>query len=193
MKTNDEIGASVEPLRKPAAPQAVQAAVPDAGQSRFKGEKDWHWCSPEHVAMVLATPSEWQGYEARYLYAHAAPAHPAEGVPATIRMLDDRAAFEASVQKEHYWEGIRENLFDRLPSGKYAVVGIERHWQTWMAALAGTQPAAPGQRAPLTDAQIKEGRNAVNDDPDDRPEPWAFREGVKFAERMHGITQEKQG
>ena len=49
------------------------------------------------------------------------------------------------------------------------------------------------QRAPLTDAQIKEGRNAVNDDPDDRPEPWAFREGVKFAERMHGITQEKQG
>ena len=51
--------------------------------------------------------------------------------------------------------------------------------------------AAPGK--PLTDAQIKEGRNAVNDDPDDRPEPWAFREGVKFAERMHGITQEKQG
>ena len=49
------------------------------------------------------------------------------------------------------------------------------------------------QRAPLTDAQIKEGRNAVNDDPDDRPEPWAFREGVKFAERMYGITQEKQG
>ena len=49
------------------------------------------------------------------------------------------------------------------------------------------------QRAPLTYAQIKEGRNAVNDDPDDRPEPWAFREGVKFAERMHGITQEKQG
>lgn len=50
--------------------------------------------------------------------------------------------------------------------------------------------AAPSK--PLTDAQIKEGRNAVNDDPDDRPEPWAFREGVKFAERMHGITQEKR-
>lgn len=44
----------------------------------------------------------------------------------------------------------------------------------------------------LTDAQIKEGRRAVNDDPDDQPEPWAFREGVKFAERMHGITKEKQ-
>lgn len=53
--------------------------------------------------------------------------------------------------------------------------------------------AASQARVPLTDAQIKEGRNAVNDDPDDRPEPWAFREGVKFAERMHGITQEKQG
>ena len=53
--------------------------------------------------------------------------------------------------------------------------------------------ASQAQRVPLTDAQIKEGRNAVNDDPDDRPEPWAFREGVKFAERMHGITQEKQG
>ncbi len=58
-----------------AAPQAVQPAVPVGGQSRFKGEKDWQWCAAEHVAMVLATPSEWQNYEVRYVYAH-----PAEGI-----------------------------------------------------------------------------------------------------------------
>ena len=60
---------------QPAAPQAVQPAVPVGGQSRFKGEKDWQWCAAEHVAMVLATPSEWQNYEVRYVYAH-----PAEGI-----------------------------------------------------------------------------------------------------------------
>lgn len=80
------IGAGgVEPLRKQvAAPQAVQAAVPVGGQSRFKGEKDWQWCSAEHVAMVLlATPSEWQNYEVRYVYAH-----PAEGVPVQVVELE---------------------------------------------------------------------------------------------------------
>lgn len=66
-----------------AAPQAVQAAVPVGGQSRFKGEKDWQWCSAEHVAMVLATPSEWQNYEVRYVYAH-----PAEGAPAQVVELE---------------------------------------------------------------------------------------------------------
>lgn len=60
-------------------------------------------------------------------------------------------------------------------------------------AEAVHQIQEPTVNQQLTDAQIKEGRRAVNDDPDDQPEPWAFREGVKFAERMHGITQEKQG
>ena len=80
---------------------SAQAAVPVAGQSRFKGEKDWHWCSPEHVAMVAATPSEWQGYEARYLYAHAAPAHPAEGVPAQIETL--RAELAEETEAAENW------------------------------------------------------------------------------------------
>ncbi|CAM4401869.1 hypothetical protein COAQ111491_22050 [Comamonas aquatilis] len=46
---------------------------PVSGQSRFTGQK-WEPCAAEHVAMVLATPHEWQGYEVRYLYAA-----PAEG------------------------------------------------------------------------------------------------------------------
>ena len=39
--------------------------------------------------MVLATPSEWQGYEARYLYAHPTTAHPAEGVPAQCPNINE--------------------------------------------------------------------------------------------------------
>ncbi|WP_274754765.1 MULTISPECIES: hypothetical protein [Comamonas] len=163
----EAIGAGgVEPLRKPAAaPQAVQAAVPEAIEQMAV---DRYKVVPSHESMFhrwavvadngaqqlyIGREGECQNMARKFMGAfldgafvamqNATPAHPAEGVPATIRMLDDRAAFEASVQKEHYWEGIRENLFDRLPSGKYAVVGIERHWQTWMAALAGTQPAAP--------------------------------------------------
>ena len=54
-----------------AAPQAVQAAVPVGGQSRFKGEKDWQWCSAEHVAMVLATP--WSGRTTRFAMCTCTP------------------------------------------------------------------------------------------------------------------------
>lgn len=63
---------------------------------------------------------------------------------------------------------------------------------THKPAEAVHQIQEPTVNQQLTDAQIKEGRRAVNDNPDDQPEPWAFREGVKFAERMHGITKENQ-
>ena len=48
------------------------------------------------------------------------------------------------------------------------------------------QPA----REPLSNEQIKKGQKEGYD-VDDRPEPWAFREGVKFAERAHGIGGDK--
>lgn len=43
-------------------------------------------------------------------------------------------------------------------------------------------------RVPLTDAQIKSGRRTLPYDIEDAPEPWAFFEGVRFAELHHGIT-----
>ena len=46
---------------------------------------------------------------------------------------------------------------------------------------------------PLTDAQIKSGRLALAFESEDSPEPWAFREGVRFAEEHHGITAAQQG
>jgi hypothetical protein len=118
----------VVPVYLAAAPQAVQTAVPVAGQSRFKGEKDWHWCSPEHVAMVLATPSEWQGYEARYLYAHAAPAHPAEGV------ANEDEAFEKWWSTPHVW-----GLGHKAAQRSAFAAGV--------AHAAATQPAALGMDA----------------------------------------------
>lgn len=45
---------------------------PVAGQARFTG-CEWSECAPEHVAVVLANPSEWPAYEVRYLYAEPAP------------------------------------------------------------------------------------------------------------------------
>ena len=52
-----------------------------------------------------------------------------------------------------------------------------------------TNPA-PQEKQPLTEEQIREGRKAVTDDPEDQPEPWAFKMGVWFAERHHGIKGE---
>ena len=108
---------------------------------------------------------------------------------ALIQSLHARVQeLEAQVQRAAEVEraAILERVKNRAVAGALLV-------EDFRFIVADRGPAAPGQRAPLTDAQIKEGRNAVNNDPDDRPEPWAFREGVKFAERMYGITQEKQG
>lgn len=80
----EAIGAGgVEPLRKctklhqiaePVLSSAQSGEqVPVAGQSRMFGG-EWGWCSVEHVAMVLAAPSEWKDYEVRYLYTHPSPA-----------------------------------------------------------------------------------------------------------------------
>lgn len=48
-------------------------------------------------------------------------------------------------------------------------------------------PAAPQPAQPLTDEQINAGRQALPYDIEDKPEPWSFKEGVRFAERKHGI------
>ena len=40
----------------------------------------------------------------------------------------------------------------------------------------------------MTDEQVKSARRSVCDDPDELPEPWAFRMGIRAAEAHHGIT-----
>ena len=106
MKTNDEIGASVEPLRKPAAPQAVQAAVPEAIEQMAV---DRYKVVPSHESMFhrwavvagngtqqlyIGREGECQNMARKFMGAfldgafvamqNAAPAHPAEGVPASV-------------------------------------------------------------------------------------------------------------
>lgn len=83
----DAIGAGgVEPLRKPAAPQAVQAAVPLFWVRLLR---DGLYEGPVHNNSVGGKmlrdekPGEWHP-----LYLHTAPAHPAEGVPAQSYVAD---------------------------------------------------------------------------------------------------------
>lgn len=46
-------------------------------------------------------------------------------------------------------------------------------------------------RQPLTDAQINDHRLALAYDSEDLPDPWDFKQGVRAAERAHGIGGEK--
>ena len=48
----------------------------------------------------------------------------------------------------------------------------------------------PAQRQPLTDAQINDHRLALPYDGEDLPDPWDFKQGVRAAERAHGIGGE---
>ena len=43
------------------------------------------------------------------------------------------------------------------------------------------------KREPLTDAQINDHRLALPYDGEDLPDPWDFKQGVRAAERAHGI------
>lgn len=66
---------------------------PVAGQCRFSGSQ-WSECAIEHVAMVLANPAEWQGYEVRYLY--AAP-QPVARAPLTDEQIKDEASYHGFI------------------------------------------------------------------------------------------------
>ena len=52
-----------------------------------------------------------------------------------------------------------------------------------------THPQPP--RQPLTDQQINDHRLALAYDSEDLPDPWDFKQGVRAAERAHGIGGEK--
>ena len=52
-----------------------------------------------------------------------------------------------------------------------------------MALYTHPQP----KREPLTDAQINDHRLALPYDGEDLPDPWDFKQGVRAAERAHGI------
>lgn len=80
-----------------AVQESAAEQIPASGQSRFHGQK-WAECSVEHVAMVLAAPHEWKGYEVRYLYAAPVQAAPAAvAVPAKLPTSDEIRAIARSV------------------------------------------------------------------------------------------------
>ena len=55
----------------------------------------------------------------------------------------------------------------------------------------GATEMVTAARQPLDDKAILQGRTDGYD-AEDRPEGWAFTQGVRFAEHAHGITQEPQ-
>lgn len=59
--------------------------------------------------------------------------------------------------------------------------------QARLATLWGYEKPRP-TRQPLTDAQINDHRLALPYDGEDLPDPWDFKQGVKAAERAHGIV-----
>ena len=86
-------------------------------------------------------------------------------------VTDERQAFEK-------WLGIR-------PCG----AAHDLAWSAWKArAILALRPV----QVPMTDEQVKAVSRSVCDDPDELPEPWAFRMGIRVAEAHHGIKPKEQ-
>ena len=71
----------------------------------------------------------------------------------------------------------------------------DRRGREWWEARFGKPPEiecpdckAPASK-PLTDEQINEHRLALGYDHENLPDPWDFKQGVKAAERAHGIKE----
>ena len=84
---------------------------------------------------------------------------------------------------EHEWSGsgLRHLHFERhAPTVRDEVVR-----PVWTPLYPRPQP-----RQPLTDAQINGHRLALPYNGEDLPDPWDFKQGVRAAERAHGIGGE---
>ena len=66
-------------------------------------------------------------------------------------------------------------------------VGVISQIENMVCGLVRQQPP----RQPLTDQQINDHRLALAYDSEDLPDPWDFKQGVRAAERAHGIGGEK--
>ena len=159
----EAIGAGgVEPLRKQvAAPQAVQAAVPATNHSETPNSSTiivpYGWklvpddATPEWVTNLEALP-DWREAVGECIkrFLAAAPAHPAEGVPA-------QAVGEMTAERASYF--MRRFLKEEKLLGPNEQAAL--HYV--ISQLAATQPAAQGLEADLTDEQIDEAFNQMPD------------------------------
>jgi hypothetical protein len=74
------------------------------------------------------------------------------------------------------------------PAGHFFVNDYGR-WEESSSGVGTPLYTHPAPRKPMTKKQIDEVRNALTFDIEDTPEPWAFREGVRAAERFHDIKE----
>ena len=198
-----------------AAPQAVQPAVHVAHRHKFtdghrtlkqdvfsaihdysatKPEQDHDdsesWESWFEAAFDLLGTRVGQIFEEHAERDAAAPAHPAEGVPAQVHsaLADARAVLLS----------INRGDSQRIKVGDDVCYWQRDEWVQWAikevlplveAALAATQPAAQGMDADLTDEQIDEAFNQMPDGAAGFLKSWGYRQ---FA-RAVLAAQAKQG
>lgn len=127
-----EYGTKLYPA--PAAPQAVQAAEPGWKVVPVKPTPEMTKAG-DAKTWVLPSKDCWEAMLA------AAPAHPAEGVPAqAVPEIDERAAFDDFFRKRNRLHPDTDTTFRS---------DAAEPWKYWKAraALAATQPAAQGMDA----------------------------------------------
>ena len=122
--------------RAVAALSQPSPAVPVAGQSRFSGVA-WGQCDIEHVAMVLAAPDEWKGYEVRYLYAAPQPTEQPATQAEAERAMARRLLWLAFVWNDHNFGAAHDEA--RKEAARHGITNWDEA-NAWLAAPTTEQP-----------------------------------------------------
>lgn len=132
---------------------------PAAAQSRFIAtDQEWLPCNVAHSRMVLAEPTAWAGYEARYLYTaeqvRTAIQQAAGAVPEGWRLVPD----EPTLKMLHAGWDVDELV---TPDKTYrAMLGAAPQLRSEKISVLSASPAPPKQQpvhlggVPLTTAEL---------------------------------------
>lgn len=172
---------------------------------RHQGKDCWYWQNDgeDHLeSLTSSLPVVIRADHLRDLLKGANPPAPAHATGDTNERRHDglRPALHGIVALGGCTSGALADLLWASPNvmGLNAELGLTmdqlvrlaRTVLTAAQAPAAGEPATqqPAERVPLTDAEIAEGRYRVwANELEDAPEPWAFLQGARFAERAHGI------
>lgn len=95
--------------------------------------------------------------------------------------------------KEHFGlDQRRDDTVINRSTGRFHDAQRYRDFAAAVLAIAKWGQPAQAQAVPMTSRQINDARCA-DLDPDDRPEPWAFTQGVRAAEKHHSIKGGQHG
>ena len=98
--------------------------------------------------------------------------------PDIFEMTYDRATLQAQPAE------VSDAEIDAVTLEQWGPDAIRAAHRQYARAILALRP----QAVPMTGEQVKAARRSVCDDPDELPEPWAFRMGIRAAEAHHGIN-----